>query len=97
MRRCFAELSKVRGNYFVLKRYDRHQNLIFEYIWWVKTILNVDGEDWKRDKWRGWEKAYLKVCVRIATVFPHIIISDSQVIRKRYLRDYQTETLFIHC
>jgi glycosyltransferase involved in cell wall biosynthesis len=61
----------------------------------IKTILNVDGEDWKRGKWRGLEKTYLKMCERVATIFPHLVISDSQVIRKRYLEDYKTETVFI--
>jgi glycosyltransferase involved in cell wall biosynthesis len=61
----------------------------------MKTVLNVNGEDWKRDKWRGLEKTYLKACERLATIFPHVVISDSEVIRRRYLRDYKTETVFI--
>lgn len=61
----------------------------------IKTILNVDGEDWKRGKWQGSEKVYLKLSERIATIFPHVVISDSEVIRKRYLQDYKTETIFI--
>jgi glycosyltransferase involved in cell wall biosynthesis len=61
----------------------------------VKTILNVDGEDWKREKWKGLEKKYLKLCERFATIFPHVVISDSQVIRERYLREYYTKTVFI--
>jgi glycosyltransferase involved in cell wall biosynthesis len=61
----------------------------------VKTILNVDGEDWKRGKWKGMEKWYLKFCERLATVFPHVVISDSQVIRERYLREYHSKTVFI--
>jgi len=61
----------------------------------VKTLLNVDGEDWKRGKWRGLEKVYLKLSEYVATLFPHVIISDSKVIRERYLEDYKTQTLFI--
>jgi glycosyltransferase involved in cell wall biosynthesis len=68
---------------------------LFTRLLGMKTILNVDGEDWKRDKWRGLEKTYLKMCERLATIFPHVVISDSQVIRKRYLKDYKTETVFI--
>jgi hypothetical protein len=45
----------------------------------VKTILNVDGEDSKREKWRGFEKVYLKFSEYLATIFPHVVISDSQV------------------
>jgi glycosyltransferase involved in cell wall biosynthesis len=64
-------------------------------VFGIKTILNVDGEDWKRGKWRGLEKVYLKLSERIATIFPHVVISDSEVIRKRYLQDYKTKTIFI--
>ena len=55
----------------------------------------MDGKIGKRDKWRGFEKTYLKMCERVATIFPHLVISDSQVIRKRYIEDYKTETVFI--
>lgn len=68
---------------------------LFTRLFGIKTILNVDGEDWKREKWRGVEKNYLKFCERLATIFPHLIISDSGVIRRRYLKDYRTETIFI--
>jgi len=68
---------------------------LFTRLFGMKTVLNVDGEDWKRDKWRGLEKTYLKICERVATIFPHVVISDSQVIRKRYLKDYKAETVFI--
>ena len=61
----------------------------------IKTILNVDGEDWKREKWRGLEKVYLKFSEYLATIFPHVIISDSEVIRKRYFDKYKTQTIFI--
>ena len=43
---------------------------LFTRLLGIKTILNVDGEDWKRDKWRGLEKTYLKMCERVATIFP---------------------------
>lgn len=68
---------------------------LFTRLFGMKTVLNVDGEDWKRDKWRGLEKTYLKMCERVATIFPHVVISDSEVIRKRYREDYKAETVFI--
>ncbi len=61
----------------------------------VKTILNVDGEDWQREKWRGFEKVYLKFSEYLATIFPHVVISDSQVIRRRYLEQFRKDTIFI--
>jgi len=61
----------------------------------MKTLLNVNGEDWKRGKWKAFAKTYLKFCERIATLFSQVIISDSKVISKRYLEKYKTKTIFI--
>ncbi len=68
---------------------------LFTRLLGMKTVLNVDGEDWKRDKWHGFERIYLKLCEHIATIFPHVIIADSRVIQKRYLERYKTDTTFI--
>jgi glycosyltransferase involved in cell wall biosynthesis len=61
----------------------------------AKVILNVDGADWQRDKWGTFAKLYLRLCERIATWTPHVIIADSRVIERRYRELFGVETLFI--
>jgi glycosyltransferase involved in cell wall biosynthesis len=59
------------------------------------SLLNVDGEDWAREKWSGFAKRYQKKCERIATRTAQLIISDAIGIQKRYHELYQTETIFV--
>ncbi len=61
----------------------------------TKVILNVDGADWQRDKWGKFARLYLRLCERIATWTPHVIIADSRVIQKRYRELFGVQTLFI--
>lgn len=64
-------------------------------IFGQKVILNVDGADWEREKWKGFAKRYLRWSEKIATKIPHIVIADSRVIQERYKEIYKKETVFI--
>lgn len=64
-------------------------------IFGAKTILNVDGADWEREKWGSFAKKYIKLTEYLATIFPNIIIADSKVIQRRYQEDFKKETVFI--
>ncbi|MBV9008326.1 MAG: glycosyltransferase [Verrucomicrobia bacterium] len=59
------------------------------------VILNVDGEDWAREKWTGFAKWWLKKSEAWASRFASVLIADSRVIEKRYSELYGRETVFI--
>lgn len=61
----------------------------------VPVILNVDGEDWAREKWSGFAVWWLKRSERWAARFADVIIADSPVIAERYGREYRRETIYI--
>ena len=61
----------------------------------ARTLLNVDGEDWAREKWSEFAKWYQKKCEWIATHTANLIISDAIGIQNRYQELYQTETIFV--
>ncbi|TKJ42541.1 glycosyl transferase family 1 [candidate division LCP-89 bacterium B3_LCP] len=61
----------------------------------TKVIVNVDGADWKRDKWSRFARTYLRLCEPIATKSAHAVIADSKVIKKRYLDLFGINTLYI--
>lgn len=67
----------------------------FPRILGCKTILNVDGLDWQREKWGMAAKLYLRASEYIATIFANIIISDSKTIREYYIRRYNKQTVYI--
>jgi glycosyltransferase involved in cell wall biosynthesis len=59
------------------------------------TLLNVDGEDWAREKWTGFAKWYQRKCEWIATKTAQLIISDAIGVQERYQKLYQAETIFV--
>jgi glycosyltransferase involved in cell wall biosynthesis len=58
----------------------------------VKIITNIDGIEWRRAKWRGIAKIFLKSSEKIAIQFSHEIISDNDAIASYVLQTYNTES-----
>lgn len=50
----------------------------------TKTILNVDGLDWKREKWPKPAKKYIQFAEYLATKLPNVYITDSEVVQGYY-------------
>jgi glycosyltransferase involved in cell wall biosynthesis len=50
-----------------------------------KTVINVDGLEWLRPKWKGIGARYYKFAARMATIFYDQIINDADEMRKIYL------------
>jgi len=59
------------------------------------TVLNVDGLDWKRAKWPGPAKAYIRFAERMATVLPTAFVTDSRVVQSYYRERYGIEPPYI--
>lgn len=60
-----------------------------------KTILNVDGLDWKREKWPAAAKAYIRLAERLARPLANAIITDSRIVQRYYQDHYHTLTTYI--
>lgn len=60
-----------------------------------KVLLNVDGEDWAREKWGAFARWYQLRCERIACRTAHMIIADAREVRRRYRDLYRTESIFV--
>lgn len=50
----------------------------------TKTILNVDGLDWKREKWPPIAKKYIQAAEYLATILPNSFLTDSHVVQGYY-------------
>lgn len=61
----------------------------------AKTLINVDGEDWARDKWTGFAKIYQKWCERVACKAANVVVADAKGILARYKELYNHETIFV--
>jgi glycosyltransferase involved in cell wall biosynthesis len=60
-----------------------------------RTIINVDGLDWKREKWPGPAKKYIRLAERLATVLPNSLVTDSRVVQGYYKDTYSVDAPYI--
>lgn len=58
----------------------------------TKVITNIDGLEWKREKWKGFAKIYLKYQEKIAVKHSHIVVSDNKAIQEYVTKDYNRKT-----
>jgi glycosyltransferase involved in cell wall biosynthesis len=61
----------------------------------TKTLINVDGEDWAREKWSGFSKIYQKWCERVACKAGNVVIADAKGILVRYHKLYNHQSIFV--
>jgi len=60
-----------------------------------KVMVNIDGVEWKRDKFTRLEKLMLKINVKFATLFADIIILDSNGMKKYVSESFWKKTVYI--
>jgi len=61
----------------------------------TRTIINVDGLDWKREKWPGPAKAYLKFAEWLAPRSSNAALTDSRWVQNFYKRAYRSRVYHI--
>ena len=61
----------------------------------TKTILNVDGLDWKREKWPTFAKKYIQFAEWLATFLPNAYLTDSHVVQNYYRDRFKSEPPYI--
>lgn len=53
-----------------------------------KLVTNIDGLEWRREKWSRWAKWYLKLSERAAVRFSDVVIADNQGIADYVFNEY---------
>jgi glycosyltransferase involved in cell wall biosynthesis len=57
--------------------------------------LNVDGIERLRKKWGPVARAYYRFSERLATIVPNAVVTDADVIRDYYMKEYRTASTMI--
>jgi glycosyltransferase involved in cell wall biosynthesis len=57
-----------------------------------RTVFNVDGADWQRDKWGRFARWYLRTCEEIAAGGKSLVIADAKAVQDYYERAYGRQT-----
>jgi glycosyltransferase involved in cell wall biosynthesis len=61
----------------------------------TKTILNVDGLDWKREKWPALAKKYIQLAEYLATRLPTVYLTDSRAVQNYYWERFGSKPFYI--
>jgi len=61
----------------------------------ARIITNIDGIEWRREKWRGIAKYYLRISEKIAVRHSHEIISDNEAIAEYVQNTYNKKSQVI--
>lgn len=59
------------------------------------TLINVDGLDWLRPKWKGFGSKYFYFAASMATKLFDVIITDAEEMRKVYLQEFKKNSTVI--
>ncbi|MGR2952129.1 DUF1972 domain-containing protein [Vibrio vulnificus] len=68
---------------------------IFKLFSKAKIVTNIDGLEWKRDKWGQWAKKFLKWSEAIAVRYSDIVITDNKAIGEYVENEYGKESVTI--
>ena len=60
-----------------------------------KIVANIDGLEWKRQKWNKYAKWFLKYSEKQAVNYADIVITDNQVIQDYVVAEYGKESTLI--
>jgi len=61
----------------------------------IKTVVHIDGLDWKREKWGFVARKYLKISERLAAQLPSQTITDSVYMLRYYKKSYHKDIEYI--
>jgi glycosyltransferase involved in cell wall biosynthesis len=57
-----------------------------------RTVFNVDGADWQRDKWGRFARWYLRTCESMAAGGKSLVVADARAVQDYYERAYGRQT-----
>lgn len=68
---------------------------IFKILSKAHVIVNVDGLEWRRDKWGKIARYFLKFSEKLAVKFSDVVISDNEAISEYILTEYNKKSVTI--
>lgn len=61
----------------------------------AKIITNIDGMEWKRDKWGPSQKKFLKFSEKVGVKYSDLVISDNYYIQEHVRKSYNVDSTLI--
>lgn len=60
-----------------------------------RIVVNIDGLEWKRDKWGKWAKWFLKFSEKLAVKYADVVVADNKVIQEYVKSEYGVQSELI--
>jgi len=60
-----------------------------------KLVINIDGLEWKRQKWNRLSASYLKFSESLSGQLCHRVVTDSKVLREYFNEEYGRDSTYI--
>ena len=60
-----------------------------------RTVFNVDGADWQRDKWGAAASTYLRVAEVLAAHSRSVLVADAATVARHYRERFSRDTEFV--
>jgi glycosyltransferase involved in cell wall biosynthesis len=57
----------------------------------ANIVTNIDGLEWKRDKWNIWGKRFLKFSEKIAVKYSDVVVADNKGIAEHIRHEYSVD------
>jgi glycosyltransferase involved in cell wall biosynthesis len=64
-------------------------------VWGRRSVFNVDGADWQREKWGRFARWYLRTAERLAAGSSGFVVADAKAVQSYYEREYGRATELI--
>ena len=61
----------------------------------IPTMMNVDGLEWLRPKWKGFGATYFKWAAKMSVRFNDLLITDADAMQAIYLKEFGAKTVVI--
>lgn len=55
----------------------------------TRVVTNIDGVEWRREKWKGVAKYFLRFSEKVAVAYSHELIADNEVIAQYVMQEYK--------
>ncbi|MCH1931713.1 DUF1972 domain-containing protein [Shewanella sp. A25] len=68
---------------------------LFRFFYHGRIVTNIDGLEWKREKWGRFAKFFLKFSERLAVRFSDVVIADNQAITDYVKSEYDFNAITI--
>ncbi|TME05634.1 MAG: glycosyltransferase family 1 protein [Chloroflexi bacterium] len=60
-----------------------------------RTVFNVDGADWQREKWGRFARWYLHTCEGMAARGNSVVVADAAAVQRYYKKAYGRDTVVV--